>query len=121
MIYPSLHINHKIWNRLFRSWKTGKLPHALLFHGPLGSGKEGHALELAALVNCNSAINERACGKCPSCKKTHSFKHEHVKLILPLPRGKISTKDDPIMKAFTGKSLNDESGSIKTKEDILNV
>ena len=85
MINPDLIINKKNWSRLIRSWKNTKLPHALLFHGPAGSGKEGHAVELAALLNCTASQNEGPCGNCPSCKKTKSFQHESVKLILPIP------------------------------------
>ena len=44
MISSDLLINNKNWQRLSRSWNSGKLPHALLFHGPEGTGKEGHAL-----------------------------------------------------------------------------
>ena len=58
MISPELIINRKNWDRFIRLWKNGKLPHALLFHGPGGSGKEGHALELTALLNCSLPKNE---------------------------------------------------------------
>ena len=69
MISLDLFINTKNWSRIIRSWENGKLPHALLFHGPSGSGKEGHALELAALINCTAPQKEGPCGGCPSCKK----------------------------------------------------
>ena len=39
MINSDLLINKKNWNQIVNSWKNGKLPHALLFHGPPGSGK----------------------------------------------------------------------------------
>ena len=47
MIYPELIINTKNWQHLNHAWKSDRLPHALLFHGIQGTGKEGHALELA--------------------------------------------------------------------------
>ena len=83
MIYSNLLNNQKNWQHLCHAWKSGRLPHALLFHGPPGTGKEGHALELAAMLNCQEVEDEGACGNCPSCKKTKSFQHETVKLILP--------------------------------------
>ena len=84
MISPDLLINNKNWKRLSRSWNSGTLPHALLFHGPEGTGKEGHALELAALLNCSDISNDNPCGNCPSCKKTKSFQHGNVKINIDL-------------------------------------
>ena len=104
MINSNLLINNKNWQRLVRSWNSGKLPHALLFHGPEGGGKEGHALELAALLNSNVATENGSCGRCSSCKKTKSFQHGNVKLILPLPRGKIKSSDESAEKAFSDSS-----------------
>ena len=116
MIYPNLLINQKNWKFLCHAWKSGRLPHALLFHGPLGSGKEGHALELAAMLNCTEVQDDGPCGYCSSCKKTKSFQHENVKLILPLPRGKISSSNDSPMKAFRNeKSLQDYIDILKKK------
>ena len=62
MIYPELIINSKNWQHLYHAWKSKRLPHALLFHGPQGTGKEGHALELAAMLNCTEALDEGPCG-----------------------------------------------------------
>ena len=117
MISSDLLINNKNWNRLVRSWSSEKLPHALLFHGPEGAGKEGHALELAALLNCTAITNKEPCGSCPSCKKIRSFQHENVKLILPLPRGNIKSSDDSIVKAFTNSTLKEYWELLKQKEN----
>ena len=58
MIYPELIINTKNWQHLNHAWKSDRLPHALLFHGSQGVGKEGHALELAALLNCREVQDD---------------------------------------------------------------
>lgn len=105
MIYNSLLIHTKIWNNLLSSVNSGRLPHALLFHGNDGTGKEAHAIELAALINCESPSDNGACGDCPSCKKIKSFQHGNVKLILPYPRGKISSADDPSIRGLTEKNI----------------
>ena len=116
MIYSNLIINQKNWKHLCHSWQSERLPHALLFYGPQGTGKEGHALELAAMVNCREVQNDGPCGYCPSCKKTKSFQHEYVKLILPLPRGGISSSNDPSIKAFRNeKALQDYLDMLKEK------
>jgi len=116
MINSNLLINNKNWKRLVHSWNSGKLPHALLFHGPEGVGKEGHALELAALLNCAKATETRSCGSCPSCKKTKSIQHGNIKLIIPLPRGKIKSSDDSAEKAFSNSSLKEYWELLKQKE-----
>jgi len=105
MIYDSLLIHQKIWNNLLNSVNSGRLPHALLFHGNDGTGKEAHAIELAALINCESPFENGACGECPSCKKIKSFQHGNIKLILPYPRGKISASDDPSIRGLTEKNI----------------
>ena len=116
MINSNLLINNKNWQRLVRSRNLGKLSHALLFHGSEGVGKEGHALELAALLNCTAATDNGSCGSCPSCKKIKSFQHGNVKLIFPLPRGKIKSSDDSAEKAFSDSSLKEYWELLKQKE-----
>ena len=116
MITTNLLLNKKNWKSLLHSWKTGKFPHALLFHGPAGSGKEGHALELAGLLNCTASEIDEPCGTCSSCKKTKSFQHGSVKWILPLPRGKIKSSDDPVTKAFNDSLLKEFLEMLKEKE-----
>lgn len=105
MIYDSLIINNKIWNNLLNLVKSDRLPHALLLHGNDGSGKEAHAIELTALINCNLPSEQGACGDCPSCKKIKSFQHGNIKLILPYPRGKISSSNDPSIRGLTEKNI----------------
>ena len=112
MIYSDLVLNNKNWNYFINSKKIGKFPHALLFHGPQGVGKEGHAIELSALLNCNNIIKNRACGFCPSCKKVKSFQHENIKVIIPLPRGKISSKNDSVAASTSSSNTNIALSSI---------
>ena len=116
MTTSDLLINKKNWGRLIRSWKNGKLPHALLFHGPSGTGKEGHAIEMAALMNCTTPQDEGPCGICPSCKNTKSLQHGSVKLILPLPRGKIKSSEDPVTNSFSESLLKEYLEMLKEKE-----
>jgi DNA polymerase-3 subunit delta' len=117
MIYSNLLINNKNWNHLGRTWFEEKMPHALLFHGPEGSGKEGHALELAALIQCNSKKSNESCGQCISCKKTKALNHNNIKLIIPLPRGKIQARTDSIDKAFSESALQEYWTLLKKKKE----
>ena len=97
MIYENLILQSKIWNKLNNYYMKEKLPNALLFHGNEGSGKEGHAIEFAALINCLSPKENKSCGNCNSCKKMKILQHGNLKLIHPLPRNsKNSTSSSPL-------------------------
>ena len=112
MIFSKLIINDKNWKHLCNAFNNERLPHALLFHGEEGMGKEAHALELAALLNCKNLENGGSCGICSSCNKIRAFKHENIKLIMPLPRGNISSSKDSSLKAFKNE---------KTFQDYLEL
>ena len=47
MIYNNLIIQSKIWAKLNNYLEKKTLPHAFLFYGNDGVGKEAHAIELA--------------------------------------------------------------------------
>jgi DNA polymerase-3 subunit delta' len=46
--------------------REGHMPHAILLHGPMGSGQSGLALWTAQLVLCEAA-GDAPCDRCPSC------------------------------------------------------
>lgn len=108
MIYDNLIINEKRWFELNELVKNEKLPHALLFHGPDGSGKEAHAIELAALLNDNSSN---------SYAKIKKFQHPNINLIIPMPREKSINKKSNGLDCLSEKSLND---LIEMKEKKMN-
>lgn len=57
----------KPWQRLRELLEQGRLPHALLFAGPAGTGKGPLAAALVASWLCESPSDGRACGSCQSC------------------------------------------------------
>ena len=56
MIYDNLIINDSIWTKLRNMQNANTIPHAILFHGSNGSGKEGHAIEFASMLNLSHSI-----------------------------------------------------------------
>lgn len=54
------------WERIERSIRAGRVPHALLLHGAAGNGKAWFATRLAATLLCRSG--EPPCGECESCR-----------------------------------------------------
>jgi DNA polymerase-3 subunit delta' len=59
-----------------------RLPHALLFHGPKGTGKFAAAVALAQTLLCGK---KSGCGNCPPCKQVAAFSHPDLSLVIPLP------------------------------------
>jgi DNA polymerase-3 subunit delta' len=74
---------------LSRLLSSGRMPHALLFHGPEGVGKASAAYALAAALLCESP-DEQSCGNCPSCRQVENSMHPDFMLIERLPK-----KSDP--------------------------
>jgi DNA polymerase-3 subunit delta' len=70
--------------KILASLKQERLPHAYLFYGPQGSGKEALAIKLAQLLNCEK--NEfKICNECSHCLKIKILQHPDVKFIFPTP------------------------------------
>ncbi|MBF0284254.1 MAG: DNA polymerase III subunit delta' [Magnetococcales bacterium] len=61
--------------RLLR--EGGRMPHALLFHGPSGVGKATAARALAAALYCRARVpaSPDPCGQCPPCRRMAAGSH----------------------------------------------
>lgn len=60
---------------LWRAAAAGRLPHALLFHGPEGIGKFAAALRLVQGLLCARAGEDGPCETCGPCKRLRSGQH----------------------------------------------
>ncbi|UYL10730.1 DNA polymerase III subunit gamma/tau [Bdellovibrio sp. SKB1291214] len=60
--------NH-ITQTLANALKNNRLPHALLFTGPRGTGKTSSARILAKALRCPNAVNFVPCNTCDSCRE----------------------------------------------------
>ncbi len=63
---------------------SGRMPHAYLFQGPDGVGKETTALELACALNCEKGGLD-ACGECRACAMARGMSHPDIHLVFPTP------------------------------------
>lgn len=68
---------------LTQALRRGRLPHAVLLHGPIGVGKATCAGVLAQALNCPGAGSVDACGGCGSCKKVERGLHPDVLWVEP--------------------------------------
>jgi len=73
--------NLNLWADLTKD--RGRLPHALLLHGPKGVGKRQFALALAKWLLCEAPGREGACGGCSACNWFEQGGHPDFRLITP--------------------------------------
>jgi DNA polymerase-3 subunit delta' len=83
--------------------KSGRIPHAYLFHGPEGVGKDAMAIELARVLHCAAGKTE-ACGVCDPCRQLATLQHPDVHFVTALPVGKDEDKGDGPLDKLTPKA-----------------
>ena len=66
--------------------EAGRLPHAMLFQGPVGVGKATCAGILASALNCREEGPADACGRCVSCRKVARGLHPDISWVQPEKR-----------------------------------
>ena len=86
------HFQPEVWQRITKILTSNRVGSAYLFSGPEGAGKEAIALAFSAALNCQGS--EIVCGKCSSCIRFATLQHEHLHVVVPLPRKKTSFDKD---------------------------
>lgn len=62
-----------------------RIPHALLLHGPAGTGKFMLARTFSQYLHCQARTSEgEPCGVCPSCVQHESFNHVDSLYVFPV-------------------------------------
>lgn len=89
---------------LLSALRSGRLPHAYLFVGNDGVGKDAAALELARVLHCEQG-GEEACDKCPSCVRMSSLQHPDLRIVVALPLGKGEKADDPPLEKLSSVEI----------------
>src|SRR3982751_2768835 len=60
---------------LLGAWRSGRLPHGLIFAGPAGVGKFTTARALGKLFLCEKPQADAACNACESCRVFDAGNH----------------------------------------------
>ena len=76
------------WQQLVAAVKAKRLPHALLFSGPEGVGKQQFAVSLAQYLLCHQPENDKACHQCNACQLFSAKTHPDFYLIESEEEGK---------------------------------
>ena len=123
MIYSNLIINNEVKDKINSFYLNARLPNAFIFHGTEGIGKEAHAIEFFAFINCEKKSSYESCGICPSCKKTAILQHEFLNIITPLPKGKSTNKNINPIDCLTEKERKTllEQISKKSKDPYCKI
>jgi DNA polymerase-3 subunit delta' len=98
----------EIQDRILQTIKNDRLPHAYLFYGKEGAGKDAFAIELAKLLNCEKGPLF-ICQKCSQCIKIGRLQHPDIRFIFPTPSQSPPVKPeqiDEIREALQEKAEN---------------
>jgi DNA polymerase-3 subunit delta' len=68
--------------RLRRAFVADRLPHGLIFAGPVGVGKATAARALAGLFLCEKPAGDLPCGQCESCRAMQGNAHPDYHVII---------------------------------------
>lgn len=99
---------NRVKESLYKIFKSGKIPQAMLFVGPEGVGKFFTALQFLKLINSDS--NEQLSNL--NSSRINSFAEPYIKLIFPLPRGK-NEADDNALQGLSDQQLTEVKEEIK--------
>ena len=91
MIFPDVLGADTARGLLARLLASGRVPHAILFHGPEGVGKAKVAKLFATSLLCEAPVAGAACGACPACAKVEHGNHPDVMIVTRLPKAASSS------------------------------
>lgn len=69
----------------------GRVPHALLLHGPSGIGKTKVARAFVQYLYCTDRRGGDSCGRCPACLQTAKMNNPDVHFVYPIVKKKPTT------------------------------
>lgn len=99
MLYPW---QNNQWQQIQRQRLQNRLPHALLFTGPAGTGKQCFARALAGSLLCSHPLDDgQACGVCDACRLFDAGTHPDTRWLQPVVP-ETSTSKNPVMTIRTG-------------------
>jgi DNA polymerase-3 subunit delta' len=90
---------------LGRFLKKGRIPSAMVFHGPDGVGKTMMALEFAKALLCPGLDPSGCCGTCPACVSAAKRGHPDLKLVDTHYQGSLREEDPAKQKTLRVDTL----------------
>ena len=84
MNFASIPFHENVRRQLTDMVADGRIPHAILLHGPSGSGKFQLARAFARYLHCENPVNGDSCGRCPACLQHDSLNHIDTLYVFPV-------------------------------------
>lgn len=104
---------------------SGRVPHAWLFTGPEGVGKDAVAIEVARCLRCeNLGDFAEPCNTCRGCRSVAELQNANVQFVFALPTGKgeDGRSDSPMMKLSDSEiSLIRDEIAVKAANPYHNI
>ncbi len=113
------------WRRIGAQIGTGRMPHAVLLHGPAGIGKARLAERVAASLLCESrAQSGEACGGCHGCRLYRAEAHPDL-LRATVEKGRSAIRVDQIRALQEFVNLSSQYGRFRVvivpRADAMNL
>lgn len=95
MLFKNIVGQKPVKDKLLHMLHDGRVPHALMFNGPEGSGNLASAFAFVQYLFCQNKQPSDSCGVCPSCLKVSKLIHPDLHLVFPIPLSKdVKTSND---------------------------
>ncbi len=114
--------NNSTRDSFLNSYKSGRLPHAIIIEGESGSGKTEFAKYIAKTVLCES--EEKPCGVCKSCNLAEVGTHLDLYTVSPEDSKKNIKVDqirDLILRAYQKPGISNTNVFIIDRAETLNA
>ena len=115
MLFKNIIGQAPVKNTLLNMLHDSRVPHALMFNGPEGSGNLPAAFAFVQYLFCNNKQPQDSCGSCPSCLKVSKLIHPDLHIVMPifLNKDKGIAKSDDLIKEFREQFIENPYLSLK--------
>lgn len=121
MLFKNIVGQTPVKTKLLNMLHDGRVPHALMFSGPEGSGNLPAAFAFIQYLFCQNKQTNDSCGVCPSCLKVSKLIHPDLHLVFPIPLSKSVRTSNDLLPEFREQFIETPYLTIHDWFDSLNA